>query len=121
MVGDFHSFQGQPEEVQTLKFAKRSVVKQLTMTHRRGWVGHTLGEFHFFSFPLSSSLFLILSLSSKVTGHCKVAQCFVFSFESCKELLIFELACTTVPPGGHIRNNGGFHSAKIVIFTCQKL
>ncbi|KAG0632280.1 hypothetical protein M758_1G317100 [Ceratodon purpureus] len=43
VVGDFHSFQGQPEEAQTLKFAKRAVVKQLTMTHRRGWVGHTLG------------------------------------------------------------------------------
>lgn len=51
MVGDFHSFQGQAEEVQALKFAKRSVVKQLTMTHRRGWVGHTLGELLLFSFP----------------------------------------------------------------------
>jgi hypothetical protein len=47
VVGDFHSFQGQPEEVQALKLAKRAVVKQLTMTHRRGWVGHTLGEFLF--------------------------------------------------------------------------
>ena len=45
MVGDFHSFQGQPEEVQAMKFAKRAVVKQLTMTHLRGWVGHTVGEF----------------------------------------------------------------------------
>lgn len=45
VVGDFHSFQGQPEEAQSMKFVKRNVVKQLTMTHRRGWVGHTLGFF----------------------------------------------------------------------------
>lgn len=60
MVGDFHSFQGQPEEVQFLKFAKRAVVKQLTMTHRRGWAGHTLGEF--FSFSLRQRRIILLFL-----------------------------------------------------------
>lgn len=43
VVGDFHTFQGQEEERRALEFAKRQTVKQLTMTHRRGWVGHTLG------------------------------------------------------------------------------
>lgn len=48
MVGDFHTFQGQEEERRALEFAKRQTVKQLTMTHRRGWVGHTLGKFPLF-------------------------------------------------------------------------
>lgn len=72
MVGDFHSFQGQPEEIETLKFAKRSSVSHLAMTHRRGWVGHVLGELN--ASLLFCGLFifnsnLVSDYLLKISGH----------------------------------------------------
>lgn len=45
VVGDFQSFQGQPEDQATLKVATRSAVKVLAMTHRRGWASQVMGEY----------------------------------------------------------------------------
>lgn len=76
VVGDFQSFQGQPEDRETLKLATRSAVKALAMTHRRGWASHVLGEYRLIKSSITNFYGLSSWISSILWSLSVIIICF---------------------------------------------